>query len=334
MKSFIYIEPSAEGIDSMTRQIASRIRKVAPEIRGSVNGISLGNWPDSSDPQVCRLFDELTLVEVPSGSAANTEVLAKILADVVRENGPGVLFLGFTHQGMELGPAVGWALGIPVITNCVGLDWTGSQAHLRRPIDGGRLWISLEVNLERGGVVSVQKGVWKDEEAVASREDPVSVQRLSWRESWAAEKTEVVGVIEEGLDGGEDITKAEILVSVGRGLGDPERLPIVKELAEKLGAMISCSRPVVDLGWLPASRQVGISGRTVAPVIYLALGISGQANHVAGMDASRTILAVNKDPAAPIFNVAHFGVVDDLMEFIPQLLEQIGQKQISGTEGP
>jgi electron transfer flavoprotein alpha subunit len=334
MKSFIYIEPSGEGIDSMTRQIASRIRKVPPEIRGTMNGISMGNWLDTSDPQVCRLFDELTVVEVPSGSVSNTEVLSKILADIVSENGPGVLFLGFTHQGMELGPAVGWPLGIPVITNCVGLDWIGTHAYLRRPIDGGKLWISLEVNLERGGVISVQKGAWKDEEGADIREHPVSVQRLSWRDSWAAEKTEVVEMIEEGLDGGEDITKAEILVSVGRGLGDPENLPIVRELAEKLGAMISCSRPVVDLGWLPASRQVGISGRTVAPVIYLALGISGQANHLAGMDASRTILAVNKDPAAPIFNIAHFGVVDDLMEFIPQLLEQIGQKQISGAGGP
>ena len=110
---------------------------------------------------------------------------------------------------------------------------------------------------------------------------------------------------------------------MGRGLGDPENLPVMKELADKLGGMISCSRPVVDLGWLPASRQVGISGKTVSPVIYLALGISGQSNHLAGMNASRIIIAVNKDPQAPIFNVAHYGVVDDILEFVPELLEQI-----------
>jgi electron transfer flavoprotein alpha subunit len=133
----------------------------------------------------------------------------------------------------------------------------------------------------------------------------------------------VLGIIEESLEGEEDITKAEILVSVGRGLGDPENLPIIKDLAENLGGMISCSRPVVDLGWLPASRQVGISGKTVTPVIYLALGISGQGNHVVGMDGSRIIIAVNKDPLAPIFNVAHYGVIDNILEFVPELLGQI-----------
>ena len=116
---------------------------------------------------------------------------------------------------------------------------------------------------------------------------------------------------------------------MGRGLGDPENLPIMRKLAEKLGGMISCSHPVVDLGWLPGTRQVGISGKTVAPVIYLALGISGQANHLAGVDASRIIIAVNKDPSAPIFNVAHYGVVDDILEFVPALLEQIKQQQAS-----
>jgi electron transfer flavoprotein alpha subunit len=103
----------------------------------------------------------------------------------------------------------------------------------------------------------------------------------------------------------------------------------MKELAEKLRGMISCSRPVVDLGWLPGTRQVGISGKTVAPVIYLALGISGQSNHLAGMDSSRIIIAVNKDPLAPIFNVAHYGIVDDILEFVPALLEQIKQQQTS-----
>ena len=131
------------------------------------------------------------------------------------------------------------------------------------------------------------------------------------------------------LEGEEDITKAEILVSVGRGLGDVENLPIMRELAGKVGGMVSCSRPVVDLGWLPARCQVGISGRTVAPALYLALGISGQGNHLSGMDGSRMIIAVNKDPLAPIFNAAHYGVVDDILQFIPELLEQM--KQMSKT---
>jgi len=100
----------------------------------------------------------------------------------------------------------------------------------------------------------------------------------------------------------------------------------MKKLAEELKGMISCSRPVVDLGWLPASRQVGISGRTVTPVVYLALGISGQANHIAGMDTSKIIIAVNKDPLAPIFTIAHYGIVDDILQFVPELIRQIEEQ--------
>jgi len=225
-------------------------------------------------------------------------------------------------MGVELAPAVAWRLGVPVVTDCVGFEWTEGPAHVRRPIYGGKLIISLTVNLDRGGVISVQKGAWKDDGELDGDHGTVPIVHFPWRDSWKSEKTQIMGISEPSLEG-EDITKAEILVSLGRGLGDPENLPVMKSLAEKLGGMLSCSRPVVDQGWLPASRQVGISGKTVAPVIYLALGISGQANHVAGMDASSVIIAVNKDPGAPIFNVAHYGIVDDILEFVPELLKEI-----------
>jgi electron transfer flavoprotein alpha subunit len=329
MQTFIYIEPSEEGVDTLTKQIASRIGKIAEEFRGPLKGISIGRYLDGKESHLSGLIDELIVVEVPSGSESNTEVISKILTDIIAENSPGVLFLGFTHQGMELGPAVGWRLGIPVITSCVAFEWNGGGAYIKRPILGGKLVVSLSVNLERGGVISVQKGAWKDEVVSEGKGEAISVSRLAWRDSWAAEKTEIINISEEILEGEEDITKAEILVSVGRGLGDPENLPLFKELAGKLGGVISCSRPVVDLGWLPASRQVGISGKTVAPVIYLALGISGQSNHVAGMDASGIIIAVNKDPLAPIFNVAHYGIVDNILEFVPELIKQIENKEDS-----
>jgi electron transfer flavoprotein alpha subunit len=186
----------------------------------------------------------------------------------------------------------------------------------------------LRVNLERGAIVSVQKGAWK-EETPQEASDSVPVRHVPWKDSWAPQKVEIIGITEETLAGEEDITKAEVLVSVGRGMGDPENLPLFRELAENLGGMISCSRPVVDLGWLPASRQVGISGRTVSPIIYLALGISGQSNHLAGINPSVAIIAVNKDAAAPIFNEAKYGIVDDILEFIPELLEQIKKKKTS-----
>lgn len=327
MKSFIYVESSEEGIDATTKQISSRIRKIAADLRGPLIGIAIGDRLKDQESQLNGYIDELIRVEVPPGSESNTEMISNVLTDVVKDGGPGILFLGFTHQGMELAPSVGWSLGIPVITNCVGLDWAEGEVHVRRPLLAGKLHVSLTVHFEHGAVISVQKGVWKDEGSSDQGKRPMPVRALSWKDSWAAEKTEVIGTIEEKLEGEEDITKAEILVSVGRGLGDPENLPLVKELAEKLGGMISCSRPVVDMRWLPASRQVGISGKTVSPVIYLALGISGQSNHLAGMDASGIIIAINKDPLAPIFNVAHYGIVEDILEFVPALLEEVKKKQ-------
>ncbi|MDI7259093.1 MAG: electron transfer flavoprotein subunit alpha/FixB family protein [Thermodesulfobacteriota bacterium] len=326
METFIYIEPSGEGIDSIVKQMAIKIGRISPELRGPLKGICIGNHLKGKETQLKGLVDELMMVEVPPGIESNTEVISKILTDLVKENGPGILFLGFTFQGMELGPAVGWRLQVPVITNCSAFEWNKGEAYVTRPIHGGKLLISSTVNLERGAVFSVQKGAWKEDGGSVGM-NPVSIKPLSWRDSWVAEKTEVVGISEATLEGEEDITKAQVLVSVGRGLGDPENLPIVKELADKLGAMISSSRPVVDLGWLPASRQVGISGRTVGPVIYLALGISGQANHLAGISPSTTIIAINKDPSAPIFNAAKYGIVDDLLQFVPEFLQKIKQKK-------
>ena len=118
-----------------------------------------------------------------------------------------------------------------------------------------------------------------------------------------------------------DITAADILVSVGRGIGSPENIPLAQALADRLGATLSCSRPVADAGWLPKSRQVGTSGQTVRPKIYLALGISGAFQHVAGMSGAETIIAVNKDPRAPIFQAAHLGLAEDLFQVLPKLTE-------------
>ncbi|MCX8012099.1 MAG: electron transfer flavoprotein subunit alpha/FixB family protein, partial [Desulfobacterota bacterium] len=126
----------------------------------------------------------------------------------------------------------------------------------------------------------------------------------------------------EAAVGEVDITRADILVSVGRGIGDAENIPLAEAFAEALGATVSCSRPVVDKKWLPKERQVGTSGKTVKPKVYIALGISGAFQHVAGMKNSGTIIAINKDPKAPIFNIAHYGIVDDVLKILPVLTEK------------
>jgi electron transfer flavoprotein alpha subunit len=323
MQSFVYIEADEEEVDPTSIQIASRIRKIPVEIRGPLKGISIGKNLEGKESQFSGLLDEILLVEVAKGNESNTEVISNVLTDFIGNHGLCTLFLGFTHQGMELAPAVGWRLEIPVVTACTDFEWTTDTAQCKRDMLGGKVIASISVMMNKGAIISVQKGAWKDDVDSTAVGGEVLITEIDWKESWAAEKSEVISISKEQFEEDEDITKAEILVSAGRGLGDPDNLPIINELAENLGGMISCSRPVVDLGWLPASRQVGISGKTVAPVIYLALGISGQSNHVAGMNASGTIIAVNKDPSAPIFNIARYGIVDDLLEFVPELIGQL-----------
>jgi electron transfer flavoprotein alpha subunit len=327
MQTFVYIEAFEEEIDSTSIQIASRLNKIPVEIRGPLKGISIGKNLEGKESRFSGLLDEILMVEVAKGNAANTELISNVLIDIIGGHGPCTLFMGFTHQGMELAPAVGWQLEMPVITACVDFEWMKDTAHCKRSMLGGKVIASISVMMDNGAIISVQKGAWKEDVESVATEGEVSLTQLDWNASWVPVKSEIISIGKEQFEEDEDITKAEILVSAGRGLGDPDNLPIVKELAEKMGGMISCSRPVVDLGWLPISRQVGISGKTVAPVIYLALGISGQSNHVAGMNASGTIIAVNKDPSAPIFNIARYGIVDDLLEFVPELITRLKEQK-------
>ena len=139
----------------------------------------------------------------------------------------------------------------------------------------------------------------------------------------AAVKTAVSGFEEVGT-GDVDISDADVLVSVGRGIEDEENIELVQELADAIGATVSASRPIVDKGWLPADRQVGQSGKTVSPDVYIAIGISGAVQHVAGMKGSDTIIAINTDPNAPIYDIADYGIVDDLFDVVPELIEEFG----------
>lgn len=326
MQSIIYIEPSEGRLDPIVKQIAVKLSRIPVKFRGLVKGIAIGSHLQGKEAELSGLIDELTMVEVPQGEEYNTEVVSKILVDYLRLNSPSLLFLGFSHQGMELGPAVAWHLGIPIITCCADFDLTDNQAIVKRPIQKSKLLASFFVNIERGAIFSIEKGSFKETEVGESTTGSasLSVTKLPWCDSWVPEKSQILEIIEEESVAAEDnITKANILVSVGRGVGDAKNITMVKELADRLGGMVSCSRPVVDYGWLPAMRQVGLSGRTVSPIIYLACGISGQANHVAGMVASKITIAINKDPNAPIFQVAHYGVIDDILEFIPELIKQI-----------
>jgi electron transfer flavoprotein alpha subunit len=268
--------------------------------------------------------DSIVLVDDPALQLPDAELQAEVISEVVRQTNPGLILIGYSLAGMELAPAIATKLGVTALTNCVNVEFLNGALTVTRPVFNGTAHAKIALEENETVVVAVQKGMAPAIQRVAKQPD---VRRLTVDVKSLPSRIKVLGVIEEEK-GDVDISKAEIVVSVGRGIGDKEKIHVMEELAEALGGVLACSRPVVDVGWLPRERQVGASGKNVAPKIYVACGISGAIQHLSGMRESKRIIAINKDPNAPIFQVAHFGVVGDLFEIVPALAK--AAKEVKG----
>ncbi|MBW1659611.1 MAG: electron transfer flavoprotein subunit alpha/FixB family protein [Deltaproteobacteria bacterium] len=234
-----------------------------------------------------------------------------------------LILMGQTAFGMDFAPAIAAKWKIPFTTDVVDIE-ASEELHAIRQMYSGK--VNAKVSLKPGEkmLCTVRAGAFPAED----------IPTVS------GELQEITGAIEgdfsartfveylEAAVGDVDITQADIIVSVGRGIKDADNIPIAQELADALGGVVACSRPVADKKWLPKERQVGTSGKTVKPKVYIALGISGAFQHQAGMKGANTIIAVNKDPKAPIFSIAHYGIVDDLFKVVPALTEKV--KELRG----
>jgi electron transfer flavoprotein alpha subunit len=219
---------------------------------------------------------------------------------------------------MDLAPSLSVEMGLPMVTDCIGLSLEGNRLKGIRSIYGGKVNANVSLRESKGYVATVRPGVFSPG-APSEKKSGIVVEPSPLQGTTDVKK--FLEYIEAPITG-EDITQAEIIVSVGQGIGGPEHIPMIEEVAKRLGGVIACSRPVVDRNWLPKDRQVGISGKTVKPKIYIAIGISGAFQHITAMQGSETIIAINKDPRAPIFGVADYGIVDDFQNVIPILKEK------------
>lgn len=235
---------------------------------------------------------------------------------VIEELQPVLVLLPTTTLGMDVAAAVAARGNRLAVAYCVALKPEGQELRARCQVFGGKLQADVRVPLT-GTVITVIPGSWPPLETSAATSD------VAIRDIAADGGFEVLETMELDSGGDVDITRADILVSVGRGIQDPANLELADELASALGGVVSCSRPVVDAGWLPRSRQVGKSGHTVKPKCYLALGISGAPEHLQGMKDAELIIAINADPSAPIFEVAHYGATVDILDLMPTLTGQI-----------
>jgi electron transfer flavoprotein alpha subunit len=241
------------------------------------------------------------------------EGYAKILADTVESEAASIIIMGATLMGKDLAPRVTARLNGALATDCISVEASGNDLTIVRPMYAGKVRATIRLKADKK-ILTIRPNIYLAEE------NPVSAEVIEVAVDPEETKTKVVEVLSGSKDK-LDVTEADIIVSGGRGLKDPENFHLITSLAGKLGAAQGASRAAVDAGWRPYEEQVGQTGKTVSPSLYIAVGISGAIQHLAGMSSSKYIVAINKDPEAPIFKVADYGIVGDLFEVVPKMIE-------------
>ncbi|WP_096388883.1 electron transfer flavoprotein subunit alpha/FixB family protein [Halopenitus persicus] len=252
---------------------------------------------------------------VDEGMEFNHDVYVQAVTQVYKAVAAEYVVAPNSANGLDYAPAVANTLDLPLATDVIGLDATDATLAVTREMYGGKVATTNE--LDGSAVVTIRGAEWP----MAAETGTASVKTVDFSLDEGSVGSRVTG-FRETTGGGVDISEADVLVSIGRGIDEEENLNIIRELAESLDATISCSRPIVDSGWLPKNRQVGQSGKVVTPDVYLAIGISGAVQHVAGMKGSDTIVAINTDTDAPIMDIADYAIHDDLFDVVPALTEQ------------
>ena len=266
--------------------------------------------------------DKIIVVDGPEYKHFTTDAYATAICTLVEKYGPTSMLIGATNNGRDVGPRVSCRLKTGLTADCTALDIdeeTGNVAWTR-PAFGGNLMATILCPNHRPQIGTVRPGVFKKGDAVEGKAEIIK-EDVHVPEDQI--RTQVIELIKEMGGENVDLEGAEIIVSGGRGVGGPEGFDTIKALADVLGATVGASRAAVDAGWIAHAHQVGQTGKTVGPKLYIACGISGAIQHLAGMSGSDVIVAINKDPDAPIFDVADYGVVGNLFEVLPVLVDEI-----------
>ncbi len=319
MSILVYIEQRDGHIRSVAREALGEATRLASTLGGPVTAVYCG----ASDPGLGSLGE--------AGAAnvlmAQHEVFAHYegagyaaaVAAAARVTGAKLVLFGASSIGKDLAPRVAALLGVGLASDCTALDASSGKLVARRPVMAGKAFEKLAFPLTPA-MATLRPKVFAPLQPQAGKAATIAPLAFDWDAS--APRAVVTGTT--GATGDRpDLTESEIIVSGGRGLKGPENFVLVEQLAEALGATVGASRAVVDAGWRPHGDQVGQTGKTVSPKLYVAVGISGAIQHLAGMSSSRCIVAINKDADAPIFKVADYGLVGDLFEVVPALTEAI-----------
>jgi electron transfer flavoprotein alpha subunit len=322
---FAFIPHKGGVVDDTAAELAAAGKKIDPA--GSVTAVVTGSGAelDAVCESLRASFVEVWKVGSESLAYPNAELVRKALVKVLPQG--SIVLVPHNHFGIDLSPGMSIKLNAAYVSDVVGIDEIdGASLKVVRQEFGGQMSTHVRCDIFTGAVINLRPGALK----------PIESAPLS---GTVVDKSSEVGALTSGRryletvvaeSGDVDISKEPVLVSIGRGIQEKDNVAIAQELADAMGAAVSCSRPVVDAKWLPKSRQVGSSGQTVKPKIYLACGMSGSFQHLAGLKGNPFIVAINKNPKAPIFQVADVGIVADILEFLPELTDKIREmKKVS-----
>jgi len=313
---FVLIEHTEGKVSDISFEMLGRGRGLAAATGGKLVAVLLGA---RSLADQLGAADTVLCVEHPALQSYNPEAYRHALAAVAKERAPRVLLIGSTVVGLDLAPGLSVELEWPVVAYAREVSLADGELSVTSQIYGGKINASASVPGEHAivavlaGSAPAEAGQMEGSPVVEDVEAPATLGSLRVRFKKL--------ILPEAGD--VDITKETTLVAVGRGIESQDNISLVEELAEALGAAVAASRPIVDQGWLPKTRQVGKSGMTVKPKLYIAVGISGAPEHLEGMRSSATIVAINTDETAPIFDVAHYGIAGDLFDVLPALTEKL-----------
>jgi electron transfer flavoprotein alpha subunit len=319
---WVFIEQKNGKVQSVSYELLGKAQELAKKLNCQVSGVLIGhNMQDQLDEIIWHGADNIYLVEAPEIANFQDDPYTNIIVELVKKYKPEILLCGATAIGRSLISRVAINIKAGLTADCTGLDIDPEKKILlqTRPAFGGNIMATIISPNFRPQMATVRHKVFQPMTPDKHRKGKIIKE--TFPAALYASRTKLLDIVEE-IESLVNLAEADIIVSGGRGMGGPENFKILEELAHVLGAAVGSSRAAVDAGWMPYSHQVGQTGRTVAPKIYIACGISGQIQHLVGMQSSKIIIAINKDPEAPIFKVATYGIVGDLFQVVPALTKR------------
>ena len=317
---WVFAEQREGRLKGVAYELLAKGRELAKGLHTELSAVCFGHNVDEVS-LIAHGADRVYLVDSPEFVHNPEDVYTRLLTDLIRQYKPEIVLAGATSLGRAFIPRVAAVLGTGLTADCTGLEIDIEKRLLlqTRPTFGGNIMATIMCQAGRPQMSTVRPRVFK--KGVQDKTKQGQTIKVDFNKECVTSRTKLLSFIED-ITETVKLDEADIIVSGGRGLGKPENFELIKELAGVLGAALGSSRPPVDEGWIPYCHQVGQTGKTVCPKLYIACGISGSVQHLAGMQTSDTIVAINDDPNAPIFQVATYGIVGDLFKVVPMLTEK------------